>query len=102
MTRIVVLFNLKPQIDASDYEEWARNTDIPIVNALSSVSSFTVHRSSGLLGSDAAPPYQYVEVIDVSDMETFGGEVGTDTMRQVAAEFQRFADQPQFLLTEDL
>ena len=102
MTRIVVLFNLKPQVDASEYEEWARSTDIPIVNALSSVSSFTVHRSSGLLGSDAAPPYQYVEVIDVSDMETFGGEVGTDTMRQVAAEFQRFADQPQFLLTEDL
>ncbi|MEM7504025.1 MAG: REDY-like protein HapK [Pseudomonadota bacterium] len=102
MTRIVVLFNLKPQIDPSEYEEWARKTDIPIVNALSSVSSFTVHRSSGLLGSDAAPPYQYVEVIDVSDMETFGGEVGTDTMRQVAAEFQRFADQPQFLLTEDL
>ena len=55
-----------------------------------------------MLGSDATPPYQYVEIIQVDDMAKFGEEVATDTMRQVAGEFQQFADAPQFILTESL
>lgn len=102
MTRIVVLFNLQAGVDPAEYEDWARTTDLPIVNALTSVSAFSVHRTTGLLGTDSPPPYRYVEIIDVADMETFGAEVGSETMRRVAGEFQRFADQPQFLLTEDL
>ena len=102
MTRIVVLFNLQAGVETAEYEEWARTTDLPIVNGLTSVSAFSVHRSIGLLGSDASPPYRYVEIIDVNDMEAFGAEVSSDTMRRVASEFQRFADQPLFLLTEDL
>lgn len=102
MTRIVVLFNLKDAGSAADYEAWAKSTDLPTVNALESVDGFTVHRASGLLGTDAAPPYQYIEIIDVNDMSVFGEEVATETMRKVAAEFQAFADSPVFILTDAL
>ena len=102
MTRIVVLFNLKPDASVADYETWARTTDIPTVNDLASVANFTVYRAIGLLGSDAAPPYQYVEVIDVSDMPEFGVEVGSELMQKVASEFQGFADRPVFMLTDQL
>ena len=71
-------------------------------NYLGSVSSFSVVRTTGLLGKDEAAPYQYVELLEVADMEKFGEEVSTDTMRSVAAEFQAFADNPQFILTESL
>ena len=54
--KIIVLFNLKPGVSISEYEQWARTRDIPGVNALESVSSFTVHRATGLFGSDAASP----------------------------------------------
>lgn len=54
--RIVCLFNLKPGADAAVYEAWARGTDIPGVNALASVRNFTVHRATGVFGSDAGRP----------------------------------------------
>ena len=102
MKRIVVLFNLKDAGSAADYETWARSTDLPVVNGLDSVDGFSVHRASGMLGGDASPPYQYVEIIDVNDMELFGEEVSTDTMQKVAGEFQAFADAPLFILTDAL
>lgn len=100
--RIIVLFNLKPGTDAAAYERWARNTDIPGVRALGSVSEFQAYRATGLLGSDAAPPFAYIEVIDIADMHTFGADLGSEAVQKIAAEFQRFAENPQFVLTETL
>ena len=102
MTRIIVLFNLKPGVSAADYEQWAKQTDLPTVNALPSIRSFTAHRSKGLLTGEAQAPYQYIEVIDVGDMDQFGADVSSDAMQEVAAKFQSFADQPLFILTENL
>ena len=102
MSRLVVLFNLKPGTDISEYEAWAKATDLPIVRALDSVSEFAIQRVDSVLGSDETPPYQYVEIIDVNDMALFGNEVGTETMQRVAGEFRAYADNPVFLLTNTL
>jgi hypothetical protein len=102
MTTIVVLFNLKSDADVAAYEAWAKSTDVPMVNALGSVDEFRVQRATGLLGSDQAPPYQYVELIEVPDMEAFGADVASDTVQRVAGEFQQFADAPMFITTEAL
>lgn len=100
--RIVVLFNLKEGVDPADYEAWARGTDIPGVNALTSVHGFTVHKATGMFGSDATPPYQYVEIIDIVAMDPFVADVSDPEFQKVAAAFGGFADNPQFILTEDL
>lgn len=100
--RIICLFNLKPGVDPADYEAWARGSDIPAVNALGSVKGFTVHRATGLFGSEAPSPYAYVEVIDIHGLEGFVADVTTPEFQAMAAPFQRFADNPQFILTEDL
>jgi len=100
--KIIVLFNLKPGVSISDYETWARTRDIPGVNALSSVTSFSVHRATGLFGSDAASPYQYIEIIDIPAMDLFVAEISTPEFQAMAAPFQDYADNPQFILTEDL
>lgn len=100
MSTLIVLFNLKNHDETEAYEAWAKATDLPVVRGLKSVDSFEVYRSQGLLGSDAAAPYQYVEVIEIADLETFGNEVATDTMTRVASEFQAFADNPVFMLTD--
>ncbi len=102
MTTIIVLFNLKPDADASAYEAWAKSTDLPTVNALSSIDKFSVLKSEGLLMSDATPPYAYIEILQVADMQAFGGDIQTETMAKVAAEFQAFADNPLFILTSNL
>ncbi|MEM9289464.1 MAG: REDY-like protein HapK [Pseudomonadota bacterium] len=102
MTRIFVLFNLKEGVTAQDYEAWAMETDIPNVRGLKSIADFQVFKSTGLLGSDAAAPYAYIEVIDVADMEQFGPDASSETMQKVAAEFQSLADNPTFIMTGNL
>ena len=102
MTRIVVLFNLKERVDQAVYEGWARSADLPTVRALPSVGRFTVHPVSALLGSDVPPPYQYVEIIDIADMDRFGADIASETMQRIAGEFQSFADNPVFMLTGSL
>ncbi|MCA8892358.1 REDY-like protein HapK [Hyphomonas sp.] len=101
-TKIVALFNLKPGISASDYEAWAKSKDIPTVNGLKSVDEFAVYKSTGLLGSDGKPPYAYIEIIDVNDMDVFGGEVGSETMQRIAGEFQAMAADLIFILTDKI
>lgn len=100
--RIVCLFNLKPGVDPARYEDWARGGDIPAVNALGSVASFTVHKATGLFGSDAAAPYAYVEIIDITALDGFVADVTTPAFQALAAPFRDFADNPVFILTEDL
>lgn len=101
-TRIVALFNLKRGVTPADYERWAKRVDLPTVNGLQSIEKFEVFRSVSLLGSEARPPYQYVEIIDVGDMEQFGKDVAAATMQKVAADFQAMADDLVFILTEKL
>ncbi len=100
--RIIVLFNLKPGVDRDAYERWARDVDFPGVNALASVERFTLHRATGLFGSDAPSPYDYVEVIDIDTIDGFVADVTTDVFQAAAAPFRDFADNPIFILTEDL
>ena len=100
--RIIVLFNLKPGTDVTAYEKWAKETDLPTVNALGSVDKFTVHRATGLFGSDASSPYQYIEIIDIKTMDGFVGDISTEAFQAAAAPFRDFADNPQFILTDDM
>ena len=85
MTHLIVLFNLKDGVERSEYETWARSTDLPIVRGLDSINSFSIYRASELLGSDEKPPFQYVEVIQIDDMERFGDEWAAEARQKGAS-----------------
>jgi hypothetical protein len=102
MTTLVVLFNLKNGVSAADYESWAKSTDLPIVRALPSITAFDTYRSNAILGSDEKPPYAYVEIIQVRDMDQFGADIAAENMQKVAAAFQGFADNPTFILSTSI
>ena len=95
MATVLVLFNLKPGTDIAAYEAWAKASDIPLVRSLGSVTKM-------LLGSDAKPPYQYAEVIEVPDLDAFFKDVGTDAVQAGAKQFQAFADNPMFIVCDNL
>ncbi|MEM1262737.1 MAG: REDY-like protein HapK [Pseudomonadota bacterium] len=99
---VVVLFNLKPGVDVAAYEAWAKTRDLPNVRALSQCERFDVLRSVGVLGSDTPAPYEYVEIIDVTDLAAFREEAASETMQGVVAEFQKMADSPLFIVTENI
>ena len=98
--KVIALFNLKPGVSASQYEAWARTRDMPAVRALPSVAGFEVLQTTGLLGG-GVPPYAYVEIVDVADVEGFGADVRTAGMQAIAAEFATMAD-VIFLMTRPL
>ena len=103
MAALVVLFNLKDEAAIDAYEKWAQTTDVPTVKGLVSINDFKVYKLNAIMGDDnTPPPYQYCEVIDINDMEKLGGELSTETMQRVAAEFQDFADNPTFIVSEQI
>lgn len=102
MTYLIVLFNLKDPSAEAAYEAWANATDVPTVKGLKSVDDFKVYKNTALLGSEQNPPYRYVEIIAVNDMDGLGADVGSETMQRVAAEFQAFADGPLFMISNQI
>lgn len=98
---IFALFNLKQGVSEADYLAWARSTDLPTVNALPSIASFRVFRTTGVLGSDAKPPFGYIEVLDVADMAQFEKDVSTAAMGEVAAAFGGMVE-VTFMTTEEV
>lgn len=103
MQTIVVLFNLKPGVSREEYEAWARDSDLPVVNGLPSVEKFEVLRAGGLLVGDGPSPYQYVEIIRVPDMDAFLADLSDPAAQAGAAQFQqRYADNPLFILASAL
>jgi hypothetical protein len=101
VTTVVVLFNLKPGVDAGEYERWARAHDLPEVTGLASVRQFRVLRALGLMNGTAAP-YRYIELIEIYALEGFRLDVKSDAMQRVAQQFRQFADSPVFIVTESI
>ncbi|MBL7979272.1 MAG: hypothetical protein JNN12_13110 [Bacteroidetes Order II. Incertae sedis bacterium] len=99
-TTLIVLFNLKEGVSEAEYEQFAKEIDVPTVVRLQSVEAFKVFRTSGVLGSEAPAPYRYVEVIEVADLDGLFGDLGSETMQRVAAQFQAFADNPLFMMAD--
>lgn len=102
MTKIIVLFNLKPGVAVEEYEKWAREKDIPTVRSLISVSHFQVLKMGNLLGTEKASPYQYCELIDVKDMNKFYTELGSDKVQEGAKTFNGFAEAPLFIVSNPI
>ncbi|MCS6928430.1 MAG: hypothetical protein NZM43_02935 [Saprospiraceae bacterium] len=103
MPTLIVLFNLKDKDSAvQQYEEWAKTVDVPTVKRLGSVDDFRLFRCGHLLGTQTPAPYQYCEVIEVNNLEGLFADIATDTMKQVAAQFQAFADNPLFIVAEQI
>jgi hypothetical protein len=71
------------------------------VNNLPSIRRFEVFKAKEVLGSDAAPPYRYVEILDVRDMGQFGADVATPVMQAVAKDFGGMAD-VTFMVTKKI
>ena len=100
--RIICLFNLKPGVSVESYEKWARETDIPGVRALKSVSGYHVQRATGILGTGDASPYAYIEIIEIGDVALFGEEAAGPVVQALAADMRNYADDPIFITSESL
>jgi hypothetical protein len=100
--KIIALFNLKAGASPDAYEAWAKSRDLPDVRSLPSVRSFEVLRATGVLFSETKPPFDYIEVLDVSALDAFLGDCGGDKVAKLAQEMSAFTDGATFITTEAL
>lgn len=100
--RIIALFNLKEGARRGDYESWARGRDMPTVSGLPSVDKFQVLRTRNVLFSEDKPPYDYIEILEVSSKAAFLADFGGDAVAALAKEMSAFTDGATFITTEEL
>ena len=92
MVAMVVLVNLKDGVSPEDYERWVLESYAPAARALPSVEDWRDYRASGLLGSDAAPPYRYVVTFEVRDPERLGRDMQDERMQRLFSELHELAE----------
>jgi len=101
MSTLIVMFNLNDKQNPEMYERWAKEQDTPAIKRLVSVQDKRVYRAIGLMGSDAASPYQYVEVIEVSDVNQLLKDLQQDKeAQQLVQYFRSITKDAVFIATE--
>jgi hypothetical protein len=87
-SRVIVLTKLKDGVDPAEYEQWVRTGDYPIARAQEPILSYEVFKAQERLLADTSDvPYDYIEVIDVSDVAAYLESAGTPEMQQMLGEW---------------
>jgi hypothetical protein len=89
--RVFFLNNLKPGVEPADYEEWIRTRDYPIARKQEAISTYVVTRVTGPLSDGEVSPYQYLEVIEITDIEAYrAGMDGDPEFDQLMQEWSQY------------
>lgn len=99
---MLVMFKLKDNVKAEDYERWAKDVNAPASRSLSSVDDWRLHRVDGLVGSSEKPPFDYVEMVQFNDLEKLFEDVSSEKMQKVAAELDTYTHGRVMLLSENI
>lgn len=88
-----VLFRLKPGVTAEQYEAWFRETNVPAVRRLRTISSYRVWRLASVMEGEA--PFEYLEEMELDDQAAFEDEVGAvpEMARMLEGWYVQVADQ---------
>jgi hypothetical protein len=97
MPSMIVLVDLKEGVSPEDYERWVLESYAPAVRELPSVEDWRDYRATGLLGSDAPPPYRYVVTLEILDLDQLGRDVESDEMQRLLAELHDLAEVTQIM-----
>ncbi len=97
MPTMIVLVNLKEGVSPEDYERWVVESYAPAVRRLPSVADWRNHRVSGLLGSDAAPPYRYVVTVEIDGLAQLGRDMAGEESQRLLSELHGFAEVTQLM-----
>ncbi|MBA3793442.1 MAG: hypothetical protein H0X19_04815 [Rubrobacter sp.] len=94
---MIVLVRLKRSVEIGEYERWVQESYAPAVRELPSVSDWRNHRVTGLLGSEAKPPYRYVVTLEVADLARLGEDMAGERIRALLAELHGYAEVTQLM-----
>jgi hypothetical protein len=94
---MIVLVNLRDGVSKDDYERWVLESYAPAVKGLRSIEDWRNYRASGLLGSDAAPPYRYVVTLEVNDLGELARDMEGEEMQGLLSGLHELAEITQIV-----
>ncbi len=74
MPTVFFLARLREGVDPETYEAWVREFDYPTARSIPSILSYKTHRVAGPF-RQATAPYDYIEVVEVTDIEDYRREL---------------------------
>jgi hypothetical protein len=89
MPVVFFLNRLRPGVKGEDYERWVREVDYPTARSLDTIKSYVVARTATTL--DGAPsPYDYVERVEITDVDAYRKELADPKMGDFAKQWSGF------------
>ena len=89
--RVFFLNTLHNGVTADEYESWVRQVDYPLARGLAEINSYIVTRVDGHLGSNDPKPFQYLEVIEVTDVDEYRAMMKSSAeFKGLMAEFSKY------------
>lgn len=89
-TRICFMYRLRDGVNPTEYERWVREIDAPLATARPTLLRYECVRIDGRIDSDIRSPYDYVELLEVTDVtDDQRGVTGLDADR-IAKEWMAF------------
>jgi hypothetical protein len=88
--RVYFLNTLHEGADPAAYEEWVRTGDYPLARANPAIVSYDVTRIEATLDGSARPSIQYLEVLEVRDLDEYRNTLDTPEFEKLLAEWSTF------------
>jgi hypothetical protein len=85
--------NLRAGVDAAAYERWVQQTDYRLAQGVPCVRHYRVHRIAGPVDAGGRSPFDYIEVLEVTDIEAYRAALkDSPAIGQIIAEIGQFVD----------
>ena len=88
--RVFFLNRLREGADPEEYEAWIRRVDYPIARAQGAITSYTVTRIEGTLSGEGDSPYDYLEVLEITDLEAYRALGELPEFQQLLREWSQY------------
>src|SRR6266511_2207840 len=95
--RVFFLNRLRDGADPDEYEAWIRRVDYPVARAQGAITSYTVTRIDGTLSGEGASPYDYLEVIEITDLEAYRALGELPEFQQLLKEWSQFVAEAEMI-----
>lgn len=89
--RVFFLNTLRDDADSGEYENWIREVDYPVARAQDAIQRYEVTRLEGMVQGEGEPPHQYLEVIEITDIDAYrAGMDGNEAFEKLLEEWSGY------------
>jgi hypothetical protein len=88
--RVFFLNRLREGAEPAEYEAWIRRVDYPVARAQGAIRSYTVTRIEGTLSGEGDSPYDYLEVIEITDLDSYRALGDLPDFEQLLQEWSQY------------